>query len=171
MLDPEGVTSDSRGRRKRMSAPPPAILRIPPRGLKSRLVGRAHGLLALVDDDARVYGLARAGDDLEVHLVAGDFEDHERHVLVERLRGQGRVVVHVAVAQLAARARDEIVDAFLRLDALVEVLVAGEDYVDAVLQKDRLDDLAQRSVGAVLAARRVRRVVKEGYLPLGGVLR
>ena len=72
---------------------------------------------------------------------------------------------------LAALPGDEVVDALLRLHPLVEVLVAGQDDVDAVLQEQRLELLAQRHVGSVLVARRVERVMEERDLPVGAARR
>ena len=46
----------------------------------------------------------------------------------------------VALPQLAGGAAGEVVDALLRLEPLVEVLVPGEHHVDAVLDEQRLDD-------------------------------
>src|SRR5215207_427409 len=100
-------------------------------GAPSVRAGGRRCLLAEVGDDAGVHGLAGAGDDLEVHLVLDDLEEHEGEVFVERLLRQGRARLHVALAELPARARDEVVDALLRLDALVEVLVPGQHDVDA----------------------------------------
>src|SRR3712207_7897092 len=54
-----------------------------------------------------------------------------------------RVILRVALPELPAGTRDEVVDALLRLDALVEVLVTGEDDVEAVADEERLDDLAR----------------------------
>ena len=50
------------------------------------------------------------------------------------------------LAQLGRGAGDDVGDALLRLDPLVEVLVAGEHHVDAVSQEQRLELLAQHFV-------------------------
>jgi hypothetical protein len=72
---------------------------------------------------ARIHDLPLIGDRLEVHRVLGDFDQHEVIAGVEALGGQVGFL-DVAVAQLRCAARREVVDPLLRLDALVEVLVA-----------------------------------------------
>ena len=76
------------------------------------------------------------------------------------------VLVEVSLAQLAARADHEVDDAVLRLDALVDVVVSGEDHADAVLEEHRLQHLPLGQIRAVPPARRVERVVEIGDLPV-----
>ena len=54
----------------------------------------------------------------------------------------------------------------LRLDALVDVVVSGEDHADAVLEEHRLQRLPLGQIRAVPSARRVERVVEVGNLPV-----
>ena len=76
----------------------------------------------------------------------------------------------VAPTQLAARPVDEVRDALLRLDAFVDVVVAGEHDVDAVLDEQRLEDDAQLDLRAVPAAVRIERMVEVADLPVIGRL-
>src|SRR5205085_5503000 len=73
---------------------------------------------------------ARAGSRhrLEEQLVAVDFDEHERLVPIE-VGGSHRGRPHVARAELAARPGDEVGDPLLRLEALVDVVVSGDDDV------------------------------------------
>src|SRR5687768_3912658 len=101
-----------------------------------RIVSRRRTL-----DGAAVHGGPHFVDDLEVHHVTDDLDQQEVITLVKAL-GVNLAAGDVAAAQLAAAARDEIVHALLRLEALVKMLVAGEDRVDAVLHEQRLERLA-----------------------------
>src|SRR6185295_9224111 len=79
-------------------------------------------------DHAGIDHRAGARDRVEEHLVADDLRRHERQVRVEALGGDTGRRVDVALAQLTARADDEVGDALLRLHALVEMVVAGEHH-------------------------------------------
>src|SRR5439155_7229467 len=106
-------------------------------------VGRGMLLRRLAPmDDAGINDLPGTGDRLEMHLGAGDFDGHETLILVEKSR-RFRVRPHVAFPQLAGGARDEIVDAFLRLEPFVDVVVAGEDGGDTGADGSRLEEEAQ----------------------------
>ena len=76
------------------------------------------------------------------------------------------LLVDVALAQLPARSAHEVDDAFLRLDPLVEMVVAGEHDADVVLEEQRLEHLAQPLIRAVAVARRVERMVEVRDLPV-----
>src|SRR5437868_12860079 len=112
---------------------------------------------------------ARPRDRLKVQRVAGDLDQHELPVLVEAdgaQLGLGRASApQVAAAQLRGASRGEVVDAVLRLHALVEMLVPGENDVHAVADEERLDERAQIRLGAVATARGVDRVMKKTDLP------
>jgi hypothetical protein len=103
-------------------------------------------------DDARVHHLTGARDRVEVQLVAADLGDEERAVRIVSFRRDRRALVEVAAAQLAARADHEVDDAVLRFGALVDVIVAGEDHADVVLDENRLEDLLQIVARAVALA-------------------
>jgi hypothetical protein len=77
-----------------------------------------------------------------------------------------RAAPDVAFAQLAGRSGGEVLDALLRPNALVEMLVAGERKVDAVFLQQRFDERPERQVGSVSFARRVDRMMHEHDLPL-----
>ena len=115
-------------------------------------------------DHARVHGAPVREIVWKEHLVAGDLHQHERLVLIEAGGGHRRRL-QVALAQLPARALDEIGDALLRLDPLVDVLVAREHDADAVPHEQRLEQHAQLDVRAVATAVGVERMVEVGDLP------
>ena len=94
-----------------------------------------------------------------------DLDQHEGVVAVEAVRGELRVRTDVAAPQPRRAALDEVVDALLRLDALVEVLVAREHHAHAVLRRRAARAARAVALRAVEAARRVERVVEEGDLP------
>src|SRR5262245_31614069 len=73
--------------------------------------------------------------------------------------------VQISAPRLAAYAGDEIVYALLRLGALVNMIVAREGRVHAVLDQKRLQPGAQIEVRPMSISRRVERVVEEGDLP------
>ena len=73
-----------------------------------------------------------------MQFVDVDFDQHERLILVEGHRGHLRPY-QISLAQLAARAGNEVGDAVLRFDALVQMVVAREHDVDAVLDQQRLE--------------------------------
>ena len=59
---------------------------------------------------------------MEEQIVGVDFHDHEGLILIEsRRRVVGRC--QVTLAQLATRARDEVVNAILWLESLVDVVM------------------------------------------------
>jgi hypothetical protein len=99
-----------------------------------------------------------------VHLVAVDLEDHEVVTLVERLCGV--LPADVASPQFSGASRDEVMDALLRLQPLVKVLVAGKHDVDAIFQEQGLQLIAQRRIRAVPAAGRVDGMMEVRDLPV-----
>src|SRR5437762_814784 len=95
-------------------------------------------LVAEPRQDTGIHRLALIGNDLEVQLVLHDLDQHEVIARVEFPGSQiGRF--DVAFTQLRRAAGGEVVDALLWLDALVEVFVAAEHGIDAVLQEQRLE--------------------------------
>lgn len=58
--------------------------------------------------------------------------------------------IQVAATELATRAGDEMLDALLGLDALVNVIVTGEGRRYAIADEERLKERAQSCVRAVL---------------------
>ena len=103
-------------------------------------------------DHSGIHDLAAAGHDAEVHRVAVDLGGHEGQVGVEAAGGQAGRGIDVAGPQLAAGSDHEVDDALLRLDALVEVVVAGQHDADVVFQEQRLQHLAQAEIRAVPVA-------------------
>ena len=114
--------------------------------------------LAAIDD------AAVQRDGLKREPVAGDLDEHEGPVFGEGC-GRHRRWRHAAPPQLPAGSFDEVGDALLRLDALVEVLVPGEDDVHAVADQQRLDHRAQLQGGAVSIAVGVERMMEVDDLP------
>src|SRR5947209_7699405 len=80
------------------------------------------GRLRLPVDRSGVDGLARSRDHLEVQIVAVDLVEHEALILIEARLRHCRPM-EVTGAKLSRRARDEVVDPLLRLQALVDVIV------------------------------------------------
>lgn len=89
-------------------------------------------------DYSAVYGRSDACDGLKKQFVARDFDQHERAIPVESDLRQ-RALREIAASQLRGSALDEVVDALLRLHAFIEVLVAREHDVHAVLHEQRLE--------------------------------
>ena len=96
----------------------------------------------ILSDRARVDRLALCRDHLEVR--SSPTISTSMNVSPRPIPSRSDSTSEIAAAQLRGAARDEIRDALLRLDALVEVLVAGEDDVDAVLDEQRLELVAQQ---------------------------
>src|SRR5258706_10850878 len=99
-------------------------------------------------DDAGIDGRASSRDGLKEELVARHLDQHEAAILIELRRRKIRSP-YVALPQLAAGTRHEVRDALLRLDAFIDVVVTGEDHVDAVLDEQRLERHAQIDLGSV----------------------
>src|SRR5262249_52430339 len=100
---------------------------------------------------AAVDRLTGSRSGLKEQIVAGDLHERERLILVE-VRRRHRRWTNVAPAQLAARAVDEVRDASLRLDALIDVVVARVHDVDAVSHEQRLEQHAEIDGRSVAAA-------------------
>src|SRR6266850_5308436 len=71
------------------------------------------------------------------HDVVLDLHHNEREVLIKTGRGLRGAPIEIAAAKLARRTADEIRDAALRLEAFVHVIVAAEDHLHVVLDKQR----------------------------------
>ena len=91
---------------------------------------------------------------MEIHFVGGDFDEHERAVGVEAFVGDG-CFIQIIGTQFAGRAFRKIINSMLWMDALVNVFMAGENYVDAIFDEERLKDLADVSGRAVETAGRI----------------
>ena len=86
---------------------------------------------------ARIDGLAGPGDGLEEKIVASNLIEHEAAILIEPCRRVDRPL-QIALAKLARGSGHEIVDALLRVEALVNVIVSGVDDVHAVSDEQGL---------------------------------
>ncbi len=73
-----------------------------------------------------------------MHLIPDYLEKHEGQVSVKRLFRQWGIIFDVALSKFAARAGYKVVDALLWFDALVEVIMPGEDCVYTVLDEEGL---------------------------------
>src|SRR5215831_5123538 len=93
-----------------------------------------------------------------------DFYQHEGSIRIETL-SHGRRRPQIVNAQFAGTAENEIVDAVLRLNSLIHVLVAREHQGDAVLFKDRLEARTEVLVRSVEFAIRIQGMVKEADFP------
>ena len=80
-------------------------------------------------------------DRLEIHVVAGNLDDHEGIVGIERLRSERRTDANVALAKRTTRPRYPVADAaLLGKDTFVEVVVPGERGAHTVFNEERLQD-------------------------------
>src|SRR5262245_19266930 len=93
-------------------------------------------------DLARVDDPAAPGPSFEMEVVSRDLDEREGVVLIEVRGGEARWP-NVPPAELTARSVDEIRNALLRLDPLVDVVVAREHDVDTVLDEQGLECDAQ----------------------------
>src|SRR6266542_2524361 len=125
------TSSRPTGRRRRSRSRP----RRPPKRTRRKKKRRTRKRKKLLParDHAPVEDLARAGDGVEPHLVPVDLRHHEALILVVTRLRQPRAFVDIPLAQLPARARDEVDDPALRFYALVEVVAPCEHDADAVL--------------------------------------
>src|SRR6266545_4024176 len=110
---------------------------------------------------------AASGDGLKVDLLIFDHHLQVVIVLVVAHGPERTSHVDVAVAHLPAGAGDEILDALLRFDAFVNVVVSGEDDVDSVAREEWFDPSSQAEVRAVLSRRGIDGVMEDSDLPLG----
>src|SRR5262249_11929094 len=85
----------------------------------------------------------RFANRLKAGLVVADFEDHKVVVVVKGRCAETAFPVHVSAPNLPRSTRDEIMNALLRLGALVDVIVAREGYAHAVTGKQRLETRSQ----------------------------
>ncbi len=92
-------------------------------------------------------------DRVEEELIPVDLGREERVIGVESHCGQPALGIDVPPPQLPARSHHEMHDAVLRLDALVEVIVAGEDDGDVVGEEQRLEHRPQIRMRPVLPSR------------------
>ena len=103
-------------------------------------------------EDTRVDGLPHSRDGIKVHFVAANFSGHENLIGIEPLSRNARPSVDVAHSQLAPRPYDKIRDPLLRLNSLVEVIVAVKHYAHIVFYEKRFKYFAQPEVRAVPVA-------------------
>src|SRR5664279_5502838 len=96
--------------------------------------------------------------------MVDDFSDEERVVGIEANVGQ-RGLLDVAATQLAPGPYDEIRDALLGLDALIDMVVPAEDHADAVFDEHRLERRPQRQGRTVRRAGRVKGMMEHDDLP------
>ena len=92
-------------------------------------------------------------------VIAGNLDEHEGLVLVEA-RGREVRALKIALPQLAAGPGDEVMDAALRLQTLVHMVVTGEHDLDAEFQKQRLEQHPKVNVRPVAAGVPVERMVE-----------
>src|SRR5262249_51797124 len=102
-------------------------------------------------DRARVDRLPGPRKRLEEQIRTRDLDQHKALILIE---ASGFVLRphDVAAPELPPRAFNEVVDALLRREPLVEMLVAGENNGHTVPEKERLEDDTQVYCRPVRAA-------------------
>ena len=92
-------------------------------------------------NDTCVDCVAGAGDGPEVQFIAQNLDQHETSVLVKGGGGlSGRP--HITLSKFSRCTGYEVENAFLRLQSLIDMVMAGEHDVDAVLDKDGLQNHA-----------------------------
>ena len=79
--------------------------------------------------------------------------------------GQRTTLYQIAAHELAATAFGDVLNAVLRLDALVDVGVPRQHEINLVFDKERVQLIAHTQIGRVHSARRKERVVHEGDFP------
>src|SRR5437867_5635414 len=99
-----------------------------------------------------------------MQVFARDLHEHVAKILIVALRRETRLP-DVPAPDLARGARDKVINSVLRLNPLVEMVVAGEDGIYAVLHEKRLQEGAQLDVRAVPAPGGVDRVVEKTESP------
>src|SRR5688572_14184681 len=151
---PPTCSPGSRSFRKR-SGPSPGE---PARVDSSVVVPVPHG--------SRVDDRALAADGKKVKRIAGNLHQHEVRVGVEAGRGPTRSA-QVVDPQRTGRTTREVLDAVLRRDALVEMLVSAQDDIQALSNEDRLERRTEARRRKLVPARGVEGMMKEGNLPLG----
>lgn len=104
-------------------------------------------------------------DHLKLHDSLLNFDDDEGQVLIEGSRRLRRTRTEIAAAKLARRTADEVGDAALWRQALVDVIVAAENDLHAVLDKERLENGPKIRLCPVAARGGVQRVMKIRNLP------
>src|SRR5215475_14137540 len=88
-------------------------------------------------------------------------------IFIEAFRVEWAFQVDIAAASFSPGASDEVVNTFLRLNTLIDMVVREEDDVDSVANEERLQHFAQFKVRSVFFARGVERMVKDSDLPPG----
>src|SRR5687767_10542235 len=105
--------------------------------MRRRVYMRGHGSSlrhCRVVKNTRIDDRTGSGNGAEGQLRPGDRRDEKGLILIEPSRGDRRRG-QATLPELAARADDEVRDALLRLDPLVDVFVAREHDVDAVIDE------------------------------------
>src|SRR5262245_36362022 len=80
---------------------------------------------------------------LKAGFLVADFEHHKVVVVVKARCGEAASLVYVPAPDLPGGARNEILNALLRLDALVDVIVTGNRHVHSVTGKQGLETSPQ----------------------------
>src|SRR5215475_3144666 len=104
-------------------------------------------------------------DRFEAEPLRSEFDGHKAAGLVGAGDVKRSVALQVSATRFSARAGGEILHALLWFSALVNMIVAREGRVHAVLDQKRLKLGAQMEVRPVLISRRVERVMEHCDLP------
>src|SRR5882757_7505601 len=119
---------------------------------------------------AGIYGLAGSRDGLEIKRVACDFDQHESTIRVETFRGVRRRP-QIVETEFAGVSHYEIIDAFLGLEPLVDMLVAGQHHVHPGLLEDGFDPGPQIQVSPMKFGVRVKGMMEITNVPVCSGLR
>src|SRR5688572_2061320 len=141
--------------------------------LDAKIIALLYGqrkLRVAAGDRLRIYRLTCSRDRLKVHTTVGDLQHQKRQIGIEGSFRQRRTFLNIPLTELAARACNKILNAILRFNSFVDVVVAGENNVYAVPNKDRLERPANAFGRPVPAAGGIRRVMEKRYLPFRVIL-
>ena len=107
--------------------------------------------LVAAHDHSRINGCSSSGYYLKMHFVFEYLNKHEGEIAVERLCRQRRIFLDIARTDLASGSGDEIGDPILRFYTFIEMIVAREDDIDSMLNKQGVKGLAHLFVGTMAA--------------------
>ena len=88
-------------------------------------------------NDALINHAASLADGLKADLVVLGLKHHKVIVFVIAHLAEWALEIDAASASLPSCSRDKVTDTLLRFGSLVDVIVTGEDGVDAITHKER----------------------------------
>src|SRR5262249_8695670 len=120
-------------------------------------------LLSLLDQPV-INDVTSLAYSFEINLIVADLYHHEVIVVIEARCTKGALFVDSG--SFSRSARNKVLDTFLRDGPFVNVVVSGECDIHVVSGKQRLKLFSQTHRRAVMLARRVDWMMKDGDFPL-----